>query len=189
MAHPTTFGPGWALVLLAAYPLVLIVTRRSRWVLASALYLYAVGVTTVTVFPVPYRPWRANEPWWAVIQPVPFEVPPIGWVLNVVMFMPLGVLVPMLWPRTDSWRRIALLGLGASTVIELTQLLLWVTLGSRRTVDINDLIANTLGALLGLLVLRRMASRRPTPGCSPPASPRSWWRRPAGSSRTPPDSR
>jgi glycopeptide antibiotics resistance protein len=31
---------------------------------------------------------------------------------------------------------------------------LWVTLGSRRTVDINDLISNTAGAVLGLLLLR-----------------------------------
>ena len=122
-----------------------------------------------------------------MIQLVPFQVPPVSWVLNVVMFAPLGLLAPLLWPRMRSWRRMALLGLAASTVIELTQLVLWVTLGSHRTVDINDLIANTLGALLGLLVLRLLTSRPPTPGCSPPASPRSWWRPRAGSSRTPPD--
>ena len=188
MAHPTTIGPGWALALLTAYPLVVILTRRSRLVAVSILFLYAVGVAMVTIFPIRVHQadWQGAS-WSSVIQLIPFEVPPIGWVLNVVMFMPLGVLVPLLWPAFDSLRRIALLGLCASTAIELTQLLLWVTLGSHRTVDINDLISNTLGAVLGLVLLRLMASRRPRPGCSPPASPRSWWRHPVGSSRTPRD--
>ena len=78
-------------------------------------------------------------------------------VANVVMFVPLGILVPLLWPRFDSMRRMAVLGVCASAGIELTQLLLWVTVGSHRTVDVNDLIANTAGALLGLLVLRLVA--------------------------------
>jgi len=184
-------GPGWALLLLAAYPLVGIFTRRSRLVPVSILFLYAVGVTIVTVFPIWVRPvaWRWTEPWWSVIQWVPFQVPPWSFALNVVMFVPLGVLVPLLWPRFDAVGRLAVLAAGASATIELTQFVLWVSLGSRRTVDVNDLIANTAGALLGLLALRLAATRAPTPGCSPPASPRSWWSPRAGSSRTPPDSR
>jgi glycopeptide antibiotics resistance protein len=189
LAHPTIIGPGWALTLLAAYPLVWVFTRRSRLVPVSSLFLYAVSVTAITVFPIKVRSeswiW---EPWWVVFAWIPFQVPPLSFVLNVVMFMPLGVLVPMLWPRFDSARRIAVLGLCASAAIELTQLALWFGLGSYRTVDVNDLIANTGGALLGLLVLRRLVNRRPpTPGCNPPASPRSWWRHRAGSSRTPRD--
>lgn len=188
LAHPTTIGPAWALALLAAYPLVLTLTRRSRWGAVSILFLYAVGVVAVTVFPIKVRSasWYW-EPWWSVFAWIPFQVPPLSWILNVVMFVPLGVLVPLLWPRFDSMRRMSLLGLYASIGIELTQLVLWFTLGSYRTVDINDLIANTLGAVLGLLALRLVASRRPRPGYSPPASPRSWWRHPVGSSRTPPD--
>jgi glycopeptide antibiotics resistance protein len=187
VAHPSVIGPGWALALLAAYPLVLTLTRRSRLVAVSTLFLYAVGVVTVTVFPIRVRPvaWRGDEQWWSVIEWTPFDVPPTSWVLNVVMFVPLGVLLPLLWPRLNSIRRVAVLGVCASMAIELTQLLLWVTVGSRRTVDVNDLIANTLGALLGLLVLRLVASRPTRPGCSPPASPRSWWWQRAGSSRTP----
>jgi glycopeptide antibiotics resistance protein len=182
-------GPGWALALLAAYPLVLTLTRRSRLVTVSILFLYAVSVATVTVFPIRVRPaaWRGDEPWWSVVEWIPFDVPPLSFVLNVVMFVPLGVLAPLLWPRFGSMRRLAVLAVCASAGIELAQLLLWVTVGSRRTVDVNDLIANTAGALLGLLVLRLVASRRPRPGCSPPASPRSWWSPRAGSSRTPRD--
>jgi glycopeptide antibiotics resistance protein len=187
VAHPTIIGPGWALAFLAAYPLVLTVTRRSRLVAVSILFLYAVGVATVTIFPIRVRPvaWRGDQPWWSVIEWIPFEVPPLSFVLNVVMFLPLGLLVPLLWPRLAAVRRLTVLAVCASAGIELTQLLLWVTVGSRRTVDVNDLIANTAGALLGLLVLRLVTTRPPRPGCSPPASPRSWWSPRAGSSRTP----
>jgi glycopeptide antibiotics resistance protein len=49
---------------------------------------------------------------------------------------------------------LTLLALGTSLTIELTQLLFLIELNSRRTVDINDLLANTAGALLGLGLLR-----------------------------------
>jgi glycopeptide antibiotics resistance protein len=80
---------------------------------------------------------------------------------NVVMFLPFGILVPMLWPSTRATARVLWLGLGASLAIELTQLLFLVTLNSRRTVDINDLIANAGGAVLGywLLQLIRWSNR------------------------------
>jgi glycopeptide antibiotics resistance protein len=171
LVYPTTIGPGWALLSLVALPAVLIAMRRRsgasrrRLVAVSLLCLYAVSVTVVTQFPV--RVWPApfwnNQRWWSVLRWVPFEVPPVGFVLNVVMFVPLGVLVPLLWPRTDSLRRLTALAVCASGAVELTQFVLWVTLGSRRTVDINDLISNTAGAVLGLVLLRLLvpeAARR-----------------------------
>jgi glycopeptide antibiotics resistance protein len=162
LLYPTTIEPGWALLLLLGLPAVLIAMRhrsgasRRRLFAVGLLYLYAVLVTAVTQFPV--RIWPApfwnDEQWWSVLRWIPFQVPPVGFVLNIVMFMPLGALIPLLWPRADTWRRLTLIGAGASAAIELTQFVLWVTLGSRRTVDINDLISNTAGAVLGLLVLR-----------------------------------
>jgi glycopeptide antibiotics resistance protein len=88
------------------------------------------------------------------------------------MFMPFGVLLPLVWPRAGTSGRIAAWSLAASGAIELTQLVLWVTLGNFRTVDVNDLIANTAGGLLGLWlttsVARRGRSRRAS---SPRSSP------------------
>jgi glycopeptide antibiotics resistance protein len=95
-----------------------------------------------------------------VIRWVPFEVPVLSFILNVVMFVPFGMLVPLLWPRAGSVRRVAAWALCASACIELTQFVLGLTLASRRIVDVNDLIANTAGALLGLLVLRMAVRRR-----------------------------
>jgi glycopeptide antibiotics resistance protein len=117
---------------------------------------YAIAVVAVTIFPITPHPssyWAAT-PWWTMIHYVPFVVDATSFVLNVVMFVPFGVLVPMLWPRADSVRRLVGWAAVGSFAIELTQLSLGLAVGSRRTVDINDLIANAAGALVGLLVLR-----------------------------------
>jgi glycopeptide antibiotics resistance protein len=117
---------------------------------------YAAGVVGVTMFPITVRPssYYVGEPWWTEFRYVPFEVDAPSFVLNVIMFVPLGVLVPLLWRRADAWWRMAGVGAAASAGIELAQLIVMLTVGSRRTVDVNDLIANTAGALAGLAVLR-----------------------------------
>jgi glycopeptide antibiotics resistance protein len=148
-----------------------------RWRLTLALFaLYAAGVVAITIFPIRARPaaYWAGEPWTTMLHWQPGDVDGPSFVLNVIMFVPLGVLAPLLWPRLDTVRRIAGHAVAASLAIETVQLVLGLTLGSRRTVDVNDLIANTGGALLGLLILRLalpsaahratcVAGRRPPP--------------------------
>ena len=135
---------------------------RGRLITATIGILYGLGVVAVTVFPLRPRPagYWAGEPWWTMIHWVPFVVDAPSFVLNVIMFVPFGVLLPLLWPLADAVRRMAVAAACASTGIEITQFVIGVTLGSRRTVDVNDLIANTAGALLGLLVLRLAVPER-----------------------------
>jgi glycopeptide antibiotics resistance protein len=132
------------------------IVRAVRPAAIAVFFLYAATVVAVTIFPVTPRPagYWAAEPWWTVFHWVPFEVDAPSFVGNVIMFVPLGVLAPLLWPVVDSLRRMTGYAACASAAIEVTQFLLGVTLGSRRTVDVNDLIANTAGALVGLLILR-----------------------------------
>ena len=123
---------------------------------ALLLFVYAAAVVAITIFPItPHPPsYWIGEPWWTMIHWIPFDVDAPSFVLNVIMFVPFGVLVPLLWRPADAVRRLAVTAACASAGIELTQFVIGLTLGSRRTVDVNDLIANTAGALLGLLVLR-----------------------------------
>jgi glycopeptide antibiotics resistance protein len=155
---------------------------------AGLLVLYGAFVALVTVVPmrVPIgMPRHRTAPWWAVVELVPFHVPLWSFALNVVLFVPLGVLVPLACPRGGSLVRIAAGSLAASGAIEVTQLVLWVTLANYRTVDVNDLIANTAGGVLGRLVLRfTPVSRR---GCSRLALSRWWSCRRAAASSTPRD--
>jgi glycopeptide antibiotics resistance protein len=124
--------------------------------------MYAAGVLAVTVVPMRAFDYWGHVPWQAMIRWIPFVVDPLSMTLNVVMFMPFGVLVPLLWTWAGAGAaRVGGLALGASLSIELTQLLMDVIIGTRRTVDVNDLIANTGGALIGWWLLR-LASRRET---------------------------
>lgn len=80
----------------------------------------------------------------------PFE--PVS---NVLLFIPLGIVLATLGWR---WFAVVGLGLGLSLVIESTQYLL----NQGRTADVDDVIENTLGALVGwvvVLVVHRIAAR------------------------------
>lgn len=139
-----------------------------RVILRATILLYALGVVAITVFPIEPHPdsyWA--EPFSDMIHWIPGVVDGPSFTLNVIMFVPLGILLPLVVRRTDTYRRIALCGLAASATIEFVQLILGLTLGSRRTVDINDLISNTAGAVLGLVILRLAL---------PSAEHRAWFR-------------
>lgn len=64
--------------------------------------------------------------------------------LNVAMFLPLGVLLPLSVKRFQRWYWMLAAGAGISLVIEGLQHFL-----SRGQADVDDLICNTLGAMLG----------------------------------------
>lgn len=64
---------------------------------------------------------------------------------NIVMFMPIGFFPKLLWRRWGWWKSL-LAGFGASVTIEFAQLF------TERSTDIDDVILNTLGALLGWLL-------------------------------------
>ena len=70
----------------------------------------------------------------------------LSMILNVVMFMPLGFLLPLLWKEYQSLVRTAIIGFCFSCGIEFCQLF------NRRVSDVDDLLMNTLGAILGWLI-------------------------------------
>jgi len=68
---------------------------------------------------------------------------------NVVLFIPFGVLVPLLVPRLRRGWRVILVGAGVSVLIEVCQL----TMPQARHSDVNDVITNTLGVAIGWGIL------------------------------------
>lgn len=75
--------------------------------------------------------------------------------LNVALFAPLGALLPMMHRRLRSWTYALLCGAALSTMIETTQLL-----AAAGQCDVNDIAANTLGALLGYGLFRLLSMGR-----------------------------
>jgi hypothetical protein len=70
----------------------------------------------------------------------------------------------LLRDRVSSPGRAALAGAGISLAFERTQMLSYILFSSGRSVDINDVIANTLGTVLGFLALRWAARARSLAG-------------------------
>lgn len=64
--------------------------------------------------------------------------------LNIAMFVPLGVFLPLAAKPFRRWYWMLAAGAGTSLIIEVTQYIL-----GRGQADVDDLICNTLGAMLG----------------------------------------
>lgn len=63
--------------------------------------------------------------------------------LNIILFVPLGIMLPCLWKKYKNLRTVLMFSFGLSLSIELLQVFTY------RATDINDIITNTCGALLG----------------------------------------
>lgn len=63
--------------------------------------------------------------------------------LNVLLFVPLGCFLPLLWQKFKPFYRTVFFGLGVSLLIEVLQIFTY------RATDVNDLMTNTLGTFLG----------------------------------------
>ncbi len=65
--------------------------------------------------------------------------------LNVIAFVPFGIILPLLYGRYDNIKNIVIAGFLFSLCIELVQMFGW------GVTEIDDLIANTLGVCVGYL--------------------------------------
>ena len=75
---------------------------------------------------------------------------------NIMMFVPTGIVLPVLYKRLDNFFKVAGTGLLISLAIEILQLPF-----ADRTSDVDDLILNTLGVVIGyvLFVIVRYAKK------------------------------
>lgn len=150
----------WSAALVAALVLVGRISghKPSRaqtfWKLVLALYLAA--VYNVAGAPeLPYISPRFNinlVPFWDITNGVRAYLVNSG--LNILLFVPLGFILPLLWKEFRSRRTMCFTGFLLSLGIELAQLL------NYRISDVDDLIMNTLGAWLGYELLMLLSRSR-----------------------------
>jgi glycopeptide antibiotics resistance protein len=82
---------------------------------------------------------------------------------NVLLFFPLGLLLPLVWSQFR-FRRGIQIAIALSISIEIIQFL-----SGYRSADVNDVILNVLGACLGLVLVYLLRSRQGLPSAVPPA--------------------
>lgn len=133
---------------------------RRRAVLPILIVVYLGVVAWITLDPSPGDPARNPVLQW-LLRTVS-AVPGLHWVdyavaefsANMLLFVPMGVLFTLLLGRFRWWLALAIGGASTLT-IEFVQLFL-----PARVSDPRDLLANTLGTLLGIaivVVVRRRA--------------------------------
>jgi glycopeptide antibiotics resistance protein len=134
--------------------------RPSGWIRMAAL-VYVAALAGVTLLPIRWNPRLARWPnnYKAHLVPLDgilfgFGISPLETLAeafgNLLLFAPFGFLVSLLVPAMRRWWRVLAAGAGVSLLIELYQLA-WPSV---RRADVNDLLMNALGALLGFGALR-----------------------------------
>jgi glycopeptide antibiotics resistance protein len=142
---------------------------RHRLLLAvTAVYL--VAVAWITLNPFPGDPHRnallegllasfASTPALAWID---YDV--VEFTANIVLFVPMGALLAMLSGRGRRWLAVSL-GVAASLTIEFVQLF-----EPARVSDARDIVANSLGVIIGMGLVVIAGGRRSRPDATPSRS-------------------
>jgi glycopeptide antibiotics resistance protein len=151
-----------------------LITRARKRTIAARVFgvVYGAWVISMTLLPMMLGPAGdapGLDPYWQnSVNLVPGEtirlylesdLGPIAWqnlLGNLLLLLPFGALGPWAWRRLNSWKRVLGFGLAVSVGIEFLQFARRFvdTYGIGRSVDIDDVLLNTLGALLGYLMYR-----------------------------------
>jgi glycopeptide antibiotics resistance protein len=135
-------------------------TRWIAGILLAAWFVVGLGMTLQPVEPLPgwvvadnFIPFRtiaiylanSGSPFW------------IGQAVgNVLLLLPLGLVGPIAIPAMAGWWRVLLVALAASLAIEAAQL--WIP---NRSADVDDVLLNVLGALIGYAIFTVLRLRSP----------------------------
>ena len=124
-----------------------------RAAVAAALAVYAAGIVANTVFPIYLdKPDRA-EPWTPYVALIPFaDYELADALMNVAVFVPLGMLIPLVLAR-PTWGKVISITVAASVTIEIAQLAVQGLFRGGHVADVSDLICNTAGGVLGYGIL------------------------------------
>ncbi|GAA2713553.1 MULTISPECIES: VanZ family protein [Actinoplanes] len=133
----------------------LLTTRRL--IVAWALSWYVVAVLGATMLPLPlsWGPDSGPAETYRILLVPSFSTRRRDFVLNALMLLPLAGLLHLNFGVTER-NRVVRIGFLLSLSIEITQLVLILTVHGNRWADVNDLLSNTLGTFLGWVLWRRL---------------------------------
>lgn len=123
-------------------------------ILSCALCLYFFFVIKMTQFPIYTGEIFADDlsgQYWKSINLIPLKGSfNFGSVQNIILTAPLGFLLPLILTKRTTLKQIVLVGVCTGIMIELMQLAqLMVNTFTFRVIDINDVIFNCIGVLVG----------------------------------------
>lgn len=160
-----------ALVILLLYRALLVRSGRAerllpgRMLLNVALACTMFGVLLITLSARPYGSDGRTDlipfhPLWTALTgeiDATRVVATFG--ANVLLFVPVGILLPLRWPRLDHPGILAVVAAVISAGIEVAQ----YYMNTGRVAQLDDVIFNTLGCLIGWALVRAVRLVRPAP--------------------------
>ena len=130
----------------------------ARLSVAAALAIYAAGIVANTVFPIYLDKPERTEPWSPYVALIPFADYEIADALmNVAVFVPLGMLIPLVLAR-PTWWKVTAIAIATSVTIEVAQLAVQALFRGGHIADVSDLICNTTGGVLGYGILLALSA-------------------------------
>jgi glycopeptide antibiotics resistance protein len=137
----------------------------TRWIAAAALGVWLAIGLAMTLQPIDPPPGLVVVPNFVPLRTLAIYVAntdSVFWmgqlVGNLLLLLPVGLLGPIALPAMNGWLRVLLVALVLSLAIEAAQLVV-----PNRMADVDDVLLNVIGALLGyaiLSVLRLGSPRR-----------------------------
>lgn len=161
--------PKWNLELLVMFLLVGIdfgfVLYKSRFslkqkIVAVILYVYSANVLVITMLGRGH--WEISDHMRATFVPFFLREPnyylgesmgslTLEFFLNIAMFLPLGLLVPLLQRGEHKYRNTIIIGIASTLFLEITQ-----CVSGMGVLQLDDIVANSVGTVLGALLHRKI---------------------------------
>ncbi|KRL01504.1 VanZ family protein [Liquorilactobacillus capillatus] len=118
-------------------------------VVSFGFYLFVVGYLVFSPTPDAYRevPSTLYRLGTIPINVVPFSYIDVGFFLNILMTVPLGGYFFLI--KRLKFKQVLLLGSGVGMMIECSQLIYDLLFHISRWIDINDVLTNALGVVIG----------------------------------------
>ena len=145
-----------------------------REILLNIFFIYIICFIGVTLFPLKIN-FNADNTWISInVIPVINTVKEITnidydsnmysfmivfWIKNIVgnliLLFPLGIIMPILWNKFSNGFRVIVFAFSISLSIEVLQLLSSYIGNIGRIFDIDDILLNTIGALIGYIIYKK----------------------------------
>ncbi len=122
-------------------------------------YIISLLIITVPPFDIPERFTFKVNLWHIYYNLIPFHFlftstdSIFGFVCNIVLFMPMGFLLQIISPNFCEFKKVMVACILSSIFIETLQLIIMAfTMISNRCFDVDDIIANAIGAAIGFVL-------------------------------------
>ncbi|HBI03399.1 MAG TPA: hypothetical protein DDY49_05150 [Paenibacillaceae bacterium] len=165
-------------VLIASIPLLFFVIisliKKNKLInifVSATFYIYLIALISITFFPIPIDKAIINdynniglhysnnfipfESIYKILSTNTVEVSAKQILGNLILLLPFGFYLPLIFKNGCSFWKAIILGLTFSVIIELIQFLISAFINfTYRITDVDDIILNTTGCILGFLVYK-----------------------------------